>query len=338
MKNKVNVAIVGVSGYTGLELVKMLMNHDVFNISYLANTSGETKINKIHPCLNGICDLEVHKVNINDIKDTSSLVFLALPHKASMAYAKDLLIMGLKVVDLSADYRLKIDTYEKYYCEHEDKNNLQNAVYGLPEFYKDEIKNANLVANPGCYPTASILAIMPFMEYLNENQSIFIDAKSGLTGAGIKLNNMTTFVNINENMFAYNVLKHRHSPEIVEKISLVGKKNLKINFVPHLIPVSRGMLVSVYATLNANIDAKNVLKNYYKNEKFIRISDIPVSIKNTTGTNFCDIFVEQNGNDIFVSSSIDNLLKGASSAALVNANLMFDLPEDMGVPVIAHAN
>ncbi len=337
MSNKIKVAVVGASGYTGLELLKILINHPTFTITYVANSEGETTVSKLHPSLAGVFDMEVKKANANDIKEVSEVVFLALPHQASMGFAKELLALGgLKVVDLSADYRLELATYEKHYCSHEDTKNLPNAVYGMPEFYREAIKKSYLVANPGCYPTASFLALAPFLPFIKEGASVFIDAKSGISGAGKKLTDATSFVSISENMVAYNPLKHRHTPEIVEKAKLVGDKNLKVNFVPHLIPVTRGMLVSVYVTLEEDIDAKQILKEYYKDEEFVRVCDEPVNIKNTSGTNFCDIFVAQNGRDLFINSSIDNLLKGASSAAVVNANLMCGLPENCGIPKIAY--
>jgi N-acetyl-gamma-glutamyl-phosphate reductase len=336
MKNKINVAIVGASGYTGLELVKILSYHKYFNIQYLANTNGNTTINKLHPSLNGVCEQEVVIANAFDISKNCQLAFLALPHQHSMQFAKELLSLGVKVVDLSADYRLELDTYEKNYCEHVDKKNLDIAVYGLPEFYKKDIQQASLVANPGCYPTASLLGLLPFINFISEKSSIFIDAKSGLSGAGKKLSDTSTFVNISENMFAYAPLKHRHTPEIVEKVQLITKKDIKINFVPHLIPVTRGMLTSIYFSINQDIDVKQVLKDFYKNEIHIRIVNEPVSIKNTSGTNFCDIFVEQNGNDIFVNTSIDNLLRGASSQAVVNANIMYGFDDDLGINKFAY--
>lgn len=337
MSNKIRVAVVGASGYTGLELLKILINHPTFTITYVANSEGETTVSKLHPSLNGVFDMEVKKANATDIKESSEVVFLALPHQASMGFAKELLALGgLKVVDLSADYRLELETYEKHYCKHEDIENLPNAVYGMPEFYREAIKKTNLVANPGCYPTASFLALCPFLPYIKDGSSVFIDAKSGISGAGKKLTDATSFVSISENMTAYNPFKHRHTPEIVEKVKLIGGKDLKINFVPHLIPVTRGMLVSVYVTLESDIDAKKVLKEFYKAEEFVRIYDEPINIKNTSGTNFCDIFVAQNGKDLFINSSIDNLLKGASSAAVVNANLMCGLEENCGIPKIAY--
>jgi N-acetyl-gamma-glutamyl-phosphate reductase len=330
------VAIVGATGYTGLELVKILLNHPKFEISYIANSEGGTTINKLHPSLDSVIEMVVEKADANEISKVAELCFLALPHKTSMSFAKELLALGVKVVDLSADYRLELETYEKFYCLHEDKKNILNAVYGLPEFYKQSIENTNLVANPGCYPTASLLALMPFVKYIGEGSNVFIDAKSGVSGAGKKLSDTTHFVTVNDNIFAYNPFKHRHMPEIKEKVKLVENKDLNINFVPHLIPVTRGMLVSVYATLNKQIDAKAVLKEYYKDNKFVRVKDRPVDIKSTAGTNFCDIYVEQNGSALFVNSSIDNLLRGASSAAVVNANLMCGYDEALGINSIAY--
>ena len=331
-----NVSIVGASGYTGLELVKILVNHPQFNLTYIANSSGDTTIDALHPCLNKVINMDVEKADAKTISEVSDLCFLALPHKTSMSFAKELLALGVKVVDLSADYRLELETYEKHYCEHEDKDNLPSSVYGLPEFYENEIKDAKLVANPGCYPTATLLGLLPFVEFIKDNDNIFIDAKSGVSGAGKKLSDLTSFVTVNDNMFAYNPMKHRHMPEIQEKINLIKNKEFNINFVPHLIPVTRGMLVSVYCTLNEDIDAKKILNEYYKDSEFIRIRETPVDIKSTAGTNFCDIFVEQKGTALFINTSIDNLLRGASSQAVVNANIMSGFEPSLGINKISY--
>ena len=332
-----DVSIVGATGYTGLELVKILLNHPKFNITYIANSTGDTTIDQLHPCLTDVINMEVNKADAKEIAKVSKLCFLALPHKTSMGFAKQLLSLGVKVVDLSADYRLELDTYEKHYCPHEDKENLPDSVYGLPEFYENDIKNASIVANPGCYPTASLLALLPFAKYIEDNSNIFVDAKSGVSGAGKKLSETTHFVTVNDNMFAYNPMKHRHMPEIQEKVKLLENKEFKINFVPHLIPVTRGMLVSIYTTLNdASIDVKAILKEYYKDCEFVRVKDSCVDLKSTAGTNFCDIYVEQNDDAIFINSSIDNLLRGASSQAVVNANLMCGYDAGVGINKIAY--
>ena len=330
------VAIIGAGGYTGLELIKILITHPKFEITYIANTTGETTASDLHPCLQGVLEMDVEKADATQIAKVADLAFLALPHKASMGFAKQLLELNVKVVDLSADYRLELDTYEEHYCAHEDKEHLDSSVYGLPEFFKEEIKNTNLVANPGCYPTASLLALLPFVDLIDENSPVFVDAKSGVSGAGKTPNAITHFGNVNENCFAYNPFKHRHSPEIKEKIQVLKNKDFKINFVPHLLPVTRGMLISVYATLKEDVDANTILKNAYENSEFVRIKDVPCDIKSTAGTNFCDIYAASNGNALFVSSSIDNLLRGASSQAVVNANIMCGYDEGLGIPKIAY--
>jgi len=333
---KKNVAIVGVSGYTGLELVKLILTHPVFEIAYLATSSGDTTIEALHPSLKGVFESRVDVVDVEKIANSCELVFLALPHKTSMSIAKELIAKGLKVVDLSADYRLDLDTYEVAYCKHEDKENLANSAYGLIEYFRSAIKDAKVTASPGCYPTATLLGLLPFIPYLEEGSAIFVDAKSGVSGAGKKLSESTHFVNINENIFAYNPLKHRHAPEIKEKIKKVYNKDFKINFVPHLIPITRGELVSVYATLKDDINPLEILKKHYANEPFIRVREKPVNVKDVAGTHFCDIFAAVNENSIFISSAIDNLLRGASSQALASANIMAGLDESLGLPTIAY--
>lgn len=334
--SKIDVAIIGASGYTGLELIKMLINHPHFNINYIATTEGGIRASELHPSLLNVFEQDVLKADAREVAKHAKLAFLALPHKAAMGFAKELLDLHVKVVDLSADYRLELEAYEKHYCEHEDKEHLKEAVYGLPEINRSKIKEANLIANPGCYPTASILGILPFLPFLNHDAPIFIDAKSGVSGAGKKPTQTAHFVSINENIFAYNPLKHRHEPEIAEKLRLVSGHAFEVNFIPHLLPVSRGMLVSAYLQTNEVIDAKAVLGEFYKNERFVRIREVPVDIKSTAGTNFCDLFVSQKGKSIFVSSSIDNLLRGASSQAVLNANLMCGFEESAGIPIIAY--
>lgn len=332
----VKVGVVGASGYTGLELVKMLINHVGFQLTYLATTQGDTMIERLHPSLVNVISLPVEKADVASVAQQCELVFLALPHKASMGFAKGLLDKGVKVVDLSADYRLDLDTYEEHYCEHEDKVHLGDAVYALVEYYREELKSTNLAAGPGCYPTATLLGILPFIPYIDTTAPLFVDAKSGVSGAGKTLSESTHFVNINDNIFAYNPLKHRHAPEIAEKIQKIHGVKMNVNFVPHLIPATRGELVSVYATLKEDMDPLEILRKHYANDPFIRIRETPVDIKSTAGTHFCDIFAAKNGNALFVSSAIDNLLRGASSQALVAANLMCGYDEGMGIPTIAY--
>jgi len=332
----IKVGIVGASGYTGLELIKMLVTHHGFTLNYLATTEGGISVEELHPSLVDIISLPVEKADAKNIAERCELVFLALPHKASMGLAKKLLALDVKVVDLSADYRLELDTYEENYCPHEDKEHLDDSVYALVEYYREALKTTKLAAGPGCYPTATLLGILPFVPYLNENAPLFVDAKSGLSGAGKKLSEDGHFVNMNENIFAYKAFNHRHEPEIAEKIEKVHGVKLNVNFVPHLIPVTRGELVSVYGTLKEDVDPIALLKEHYKNDPFIRVRETPVDIKSTAGTHFCDIYATKRGNALFVSSAIDNLLRGASSQALAAANLMCGYTEGTGLPVIPY--
>ncbi len=328
-----NVAIIGASGYTGLELLKMLIKHPHFKITYVANSEGNMSLKDLHPSLAGVYECDIQKADIDEVAKVSELVFLALPHKTAMAYVKPLLEKGLKVVDLSADYRLELETYEKHYCEHTDKENLSHAVYGLPELFRDEIKKARLIANPGCYPTTVILGALPFMKYKKEDSAFIVDAKSGVSGAGKKLSDVTHFVNVNDNFFAYSPLGHRHAPEIAEKLNIDFSQ---VSFVPHLLPATRGMISSIYMQVSGDFDPIEVLKEYYKDEKFVRVRENPVDMKSVAGTHFCDIYAKRNGDTLFISSAIDNLLKGASSAAVANANLMMGYDEHTALPTIAY--
>ncbi len=332
----IKVAVVGAGGYTGLELIKIIVGHPSFSLEYLATTSGDTTLKDLHPSLLHIDMMRVEKTDIDEIAKRCDLAFLALPHKASMSMAGKLLDRGVKVVDLSADYRLRLDTYEETYCPHEDKGHLDEAVYGLIEYFREDIKSARIVAGPGCYPTAALLAVLPMIAYIDTSAPIFIDAKSGVSGAGKKLSENTHFVTVNDNIFAYNPLKHRHAPEIREKIEIVTGEDTLINFVPHLIPATRGELVSVYATLKKEIDPLSIIKEAYADESFIRLRDKPVEIKSVAGTHFCDIFADSNGRALFLSSAIDNLLRGASSQAVAAANLMMGLDEGAGLPVVPY--
>jgi len=332
----IKVGVVGASGYTGIELIKILIAHPIFQINYVATTSGNTQLDTLHPSLKDVFSCSVEKADTQEIIDKCELVFLALPHQASMGFVKDLIKSGVKIVDLSADYRLELEAYEKHYCPHEDKEHLDQAVYGLPELYREEIKASSLVANPGCYPTATILGLIPFTQYIDENFPIFIDAKSGVSGAGKKCNESTHYISINENIFAYKVLNHRHEPEIKEKLFKQSSKDFDVNFVPHLIPATRGELIDAYMLINEDIDPISVLKEFYKDEPFVRIFEKPVDIKSCSGTNFCDIYAQKKGNKLYVNSAVDNILRGSSSQAVANANLMCGLDENLALPIIAY--
>jgi N-acetyl-gamma-glutamyl-phosphate reductase len=331
----IRCAIVGAAGYTGVELIKILLHHPLFEIAYLGG-SEEARLEELYPAFKGVYEANIEKLDIKKIVNSCEVAFLALPHKTSMEVAKPLIEAGIKVIDLSADYRLNLENYEAFYTLHTDKEHLKKAVYGLPEIFRDDIRESSLVANPGCYPTATLLALIPFLKFIDSSYPIMIDAKSGVSGAGKKCKESTHFVAIDENIFAYNPIKHRHSIEIKEKIELLSKEVFEVNFVPQLIPVNRGMLVNVYALLKEDIELKEVLESFYKEEPFVRIKDRAVDIKSVAGTHFCDIFAMKNKKTLFVSSAIDNLLRGASSQAVVNANIVMGLDETLGVPKVAY--
>ena len=331
--NPINVGVIGASGYTGLELVKILIKHPHFHLNYVANSEGGITLGELHPSLNGVCDLEVKKADVDEASKMCSLVFLAVPHQTAMAYVEPLIANGTKVVDLSADYRLSQELYEKHYTKHTDVKNLQHAVYGLPELFKEQLKSASLVANPGCFPTSAVLGLLPFMSKRIPNTPVIVDAKTGVSGAGKKLSDTIHFVNVNDNLFAYNPLLHRHAPEIADKLNITLDE---VSFVPHLVPVTRGMISSIYIQVQGEFDAYALLEEFYKDSPFVRVSKNPVDMKNVAGTNFCDIYVKQKNNILFIASSIDNLMRGASSQAVVNANLMMGFNETDGIPNIAY--
>ncbi|WP_291938239.1 N-acetyl-gamma-glutamyl-phosphate reductase [Campylobacter sp.] len=330
------VGIIGVSGYTGLELIKALLSHPGFEISYLgASTQGE--ISEIFPQLRGVFEMRVEAADARVAAQRCDLIFLALPHEKAMEFARKILkFKSVKVVDLSADYRLSRELYEKNYTAHLDPRNLAHAVYGLPELNREKIRAARLTANPGCYPTCSILALAPFMRLLNPDIGVFIDAKSGVSGAGKALKTSSHFVSVNENAGAYSPISHRHADEIKEQLQILKGGEFSTLFVPNLLPITRGMLVSAFGVLQKSVDAEAVLREFYENEPFVRVRSEPVSIKNVAGTHFCDIFVKTAGDKIWINSAIDNLLRGASSQAIANANLMCGFAETTALPRIAH--
>jgi N-acetyl-gamma-glutamyl-phosphate reductase len=337
MNGKVKVGIVGVSGYTGLELVKMLVSHPNFELVYASNTEGETTLAKLHPSLLGVIDLSVQRADSKEAAKACELVFLALPHKAAMSTAKELLALGVKVVDLSADYRTSQESYEANYCPHEDIDNLAHAVYSIPELHGDIAKNARLVANPGCHVTATLLALVPFLPHIDLSQPIFVDSKTGVSGAGKSPSAGTHFVAVNENLNHYNIIKHRHAAEIMEHASKLYGQKVDITFIPTLIPMSRGMMATVFATLKEDIEPQSILKKYYDGKPFVRVRDELPHTKAVSGTNYADLHAAKNKNALVSVCAIDNLMRGASSQAVVNANIMFGLSEDAGVPKIAYA-
>jgi len=331
-----NAGIVGVRGYTGEELLYILLRHPRVQVAGLYATNELPKhIAQIFPKVKGKLNLICKKPDLNEIDKNCELVFLALPHTASMDLVPQLLRMGKRVVDLSADYRLKdIKAYEKFYhVPQKDKAGLSKAVYGLPELYRAKIKSAKLIANPGCYPTVSILALAPLVAFsLIDPDSVIIDAKSGFSGAGKKMVESTLLSETKDDFKAYKVNVHQHSPEIDQELTNLAGKKFKVTFVPHLLPIYRGILVTVYAKKAASAKAKDLTalyKKFYKGEPFVRVrneGDYP-RIKDVANTNFCDIAIKDEADKVIVIAAIDNLLKGASGQAVQNMNIMYGFPE-----------
>jgi len=341
----INVGIIGATGHTGEVLIELLLNHPNVRIMHLFNSGkggqGAQAISDIFPKFKHRLELVCTKPDWLKIKQDCDLVFLTLPHTVSMKFVPKLLSLGKKVIDLSADYRIiNPSVYEKFYkVNHKDKANLRNAVYGLPELYRAKIKTAKLLANPGCYPTSVILALAPLLAVnLVEINSIIIDAKSGVSGAGKKAGKEFLFSEIQGDFRAYKVNVHQHAPEINQVLSKVSGKKVDVVFVPHLLPIERGILSTIYlkqapgAKLKVN-SLIGLFKKFYKNEPFIRIKPDGVfpRIKDVLKSNFCDIGVKEFGRTIIVISAIDNLLKGASSQAVQNMNIMYKFPETAGL-------
>ena len=329
----IKVGILGVGGYTGLELVKLIKNHPEFELSYAATTS-KNSLSNIFTQLNGVIDLDVNVVNVSELKERAELVFMAMPHTQSMNYIKEL-PQDFKIVDLSADYRISLENYEAHYAHHIDILGLKRATYGLVEINRQAIANSTLIANPGCYPTCSLLAALPFAKFLNPKDGLIIDAKSGLSGAGKALKESSHFVSANENCTPYSPFTHRHSIEIKEHFEKSTNASFDVLFVPHLLPLNRGMIASIYASIKdefCDIEPLEILKQFYKDDKFIRILYTPPCIKNVAGTHFCDIYAKKMGNKLWVCSSIDNLLRGASSQAMANANILCGFDENLALP------
>ncbi|MDD2689111.1 MAG: N-acetyl-gamma-glutamyl-phosphate reductase [Candidatus Omnitrophica bacterium] len=335
----VNVGIIGVTGYAGEELIDILLKHPSARIANIsAKIDKPRRISDIFPKFKNRIDLVCSEPDLAKIASTCDLVFLALPHTVSMGIVPGLLKAGKKVIDLSADYRFKeAKIYEKFYnTRHTDKPHIAGAVYGLPEIYRAKIRNALLIANPGCYPTVSILALAPLVALdLIDLDSIIIDAKSGVTGAGRKVTENSLFSEINDDFKAYKVNSHQHAPEINQELSKLSGKKIEVTFVPHLLPLDRGILATIYARKKKGAIRKTqnlftLYKNFYKKEPFVRVKnegDFP-RIKDVFKTNFCDIGIKEEKDAIIIIAAIDNLLKGAAGQAVQNMNIIFKFPED----------
>ncbi len=337
----IKAGIIGATGYTGSELVRLLYQHPEVEIAAITSESrkGES-FAAVHHQFRGLVDHTLQSAN--ELPDGLDVVFLALPHGISMEYVQRYQQKGFKIIDLSGDFRLSTpEVYQSWYSKpHTFQQGFATAVYGLPELHRDAIRKASLVANPGCYPTSAILGLVPLVkqQLIHPNQ-VIVDSKSGVTGAGVKANATTHYSNASDNFKAYALKSHRHTVEIEEQLSGQSKGTVQVQFTPHLLPVDRGILSTIYTTPRQAISEDQLRKTYadfYQDQPFVRICEQPPTIKDVRGSNYCDLFAtyDQRTNRIITVAVIDNLVKGAAGQAIHNMNLMFGFPETTGLQLI----
>ncbi|MBI5559172.1 MAG: N-acetyl-gamma-glutamyl-phosphate reductase [Deltaproteobacteria bacterium] len=340
----IRVGIVGASGYTGGELARILTLHPEVEIAVATSrTHAGKKLSKVYPHLAGIADVVCEDVKISDLVGRADLFFTAVPHQTAMAIVPEFLQAGKKVIDLSADFRLDDPAvYEEWYQPHSAQEYLAEAVYGLPEINRHKIASARLVANPGCYPTSIILALAPLLKNsLIEPETIIADSKSGTSGAGRTAQVGTLFCEVTDGFRAYKVGDHRHTPEIEQELAKLAGRKLTISFTPHLLPMSRGILSTVYGKLTKDVEPQqinDIYQAFYKDEKFVRVcavGDYPAT-QYVRGSNYCDIGckVDQRTGRVVIVSVLDNLVKGAAGQAVQNMNLVCGFDESLGLATV----
>ncbi len=340
---KIKVAIIGASGYAGLELVRLLARHPGCDLAALTSLEypGRT-FDQVFPALAGIVNLPFSDSGPEAIAAQAEVVFLAVPHQAAMSMVPGFLERGCKVVDLSADFRFKdAGLYEKWYQAHTARNLLTETVYGLPELHREEVRGTRLVGNPGCYPTCVILGLAPLAKAgLLQPDSVIADCKSGASGAGRQALLGISFCEVNEGFRPYKVLEHRHTPEMEQELSALAGTRVKVTFTPHLVPMSRGILGTLYAGLTesrSEEELRELYRQFYQGHPFVRLHPagrLP-DTRDVRGSNFCDLAlrVDPESRRVIVLSTIDNLTKGAAGQAVQNFNLMLGFPETMGLDV-----
>jgi N-acetyl-gamma-glutamyl-phosphate reductase len=332
----ITVGILGATGYTGVELAKLLKKHPYAAIGYVSSQSyAGKKFSEVFPELKNICDMELISPEVA-LEKQVDCVFSCLPHAASAGLCLPLIKKGIRIIDLSADFRIKdAATYTQWYkTEHPCPQLLENAVFGMPEHYRESIATTQILANPGCYSTSIMLPLIPlFRKKGAAITSVIADSKSGVSGAGRSLKLTSHFVEVHDNFSAYSIGRsHRHLAEIDQELALAGAKNIAVTFSPHLLPLNRGILSTIYVSgAGTGTECLEIIREAYAHEPFVRVrepEDLP-SIKSVAGTNFCDITVTggSSGQPIIIISAIDNLLKGASGQALQNMNIMFGFNE-----------
>ena len=340
----IKVGIIGSTGYAGQQLLWLLSNHPEAEVVFLSSHSYSDKMyNSVYESYLGIrSDVCVDNKYAGDLLPKIDVLFLAMPAGESFEIVRKALSLGVKVIDIGSDYRLdSADEYESWYeKKHEYSEVLSESVYGMPELNREKIIKASIIANPGCFPTAAILGLAPLVKNgIINTSSIIVDAKSGVSGAGRSASIGNIFTEVNENFKAYKVGNHRHTPEIEQELSKLAGFNFNLTFTPHLVPMNRGILSTMYASLQNQVsedDIFEVYREFYKGEQFIRIKKDMPETRWVKGSNFCDISfkIDKRTNRIIVISAIDNLIKGAAGTAVHNMNLMFGFDEKTGIDKI----
>lgn len=339
----IKAAIFGASGYTGQELTRILSAHpEVTLVAATSRRFAGQKVSAVFPALQGLTSLTYQNATPAEVCNICDVVFLALPHGVSMEIAPDFIKAGKKVIDLSADYRLRdLKTYENWYRKHSSSKLIKDAVYGIPELYRAKIKKTKLIANPGCYPTSIILGLAPALKKkLLDVTTIIADSASGVSGAGREPLTGSLFCEVDGGFKAYKVGKHRHLPEIEQELNALAGKKFAISFTPHLLPVKRGILSTIYAKLKKDIDLPelhSIYSEFYTKEKFVRICPVGVypNISSVGGSNYCDIglAVDPRTKRIIIMAAIDNLVKGAAGQAVQNMNIICGFEENAGLDI-----
>ncbi len=329
-----NIAIIGASGYAARELFRILLSHPSARVVLATSRQEEgLPIGELHPSLRGRVDLKCEPFSAESVASRAEVAMLALPHAASLEVTPELRKRGVKVIDLSADYRLSDPTvYEKWYQhKHTDLDGLSEAVYGLPELFRDRIGTAGLIANPGCYTSASILGLAPLLVHAKiDPRSIIIDAKSGVSGAGRGMKPNLHFPECNESLTPYGVGNHRHTPEIEQVLTEVSGLTVEVLFTPHLVPMDRGICATIYANPLETVsesDLHELYREFFKSSPFVRLTKSIPSTKDSSFTNFCDLSVRVVKGRVLIISCLDNLIKGAAGVAVQNLNLILNVPE-----------
>lgn len=334
------ITVVGATAYTSRELIRLLAGHPEADIVHLGGRREENpRISEVFSSLRSICDMRVLGMRLEEAPEKPDLAFFALPHGLSHQYVPEYLAAGVRCIDFSADYRFAdLSVYEAWYGKHADPENVGRAAYGIPELFRQQISGAQLVANPGCYPTGVAIALAPLIKAdLIEAGDIIVDAKSGVSGRGNKPNEGSMYCECNEDVRAYKVSGHRHEPEMAHVLTLLGAENVDVAFTPHLVPMDRGILSTIFVRLKRAADDDQVtqlLQEFYAEEPFVRVAPVGEQprTKDVAFTNYCDVaVVVRRGNRAVVTAAIDNLMKGASSQAVQNMNVMFGLPQTTGL-------